>query len=281
MKITQPFNMPPSPSANNAKGAKARDAARSSDASANDSDAAAIAGSGAPAGRDFADILDGANNKSAHKDDDSRVSEWHNSTSKTEHADGERKTKRSGDDARDSEAASANASRGFDRLTARDVQAGGEVKSPRAILNIADLERIVSTIRTQFVAGNRREVTIDLHRSVLEGLRVKLSSDDTGRVTAEFISGSAAVKEQLDAHASGLADLLRSRGVDLASLKTSVGGDAAGQGDNSRGDSRDAPTPLVNGATAAPRNDSASANAAAPAAAPDHADGAASSTYRA
>lgn len=277
MKITQPFNTPP-PSTNTSKGAKARDAAaRSSDAAGNDGDAT-IAGSAA--GRDFADILDGANNKSAREDDNSNASDWHNSTSKAEHADSERKTKRGGDDSKDSDAASANASRSFDRLTARDVQTGGEVKSPRAILNIADLERIVSTIRTQFVAGNRREVTIDLQRSVLEGLRVKLSSDDTGRVTAEFISGSAAVKEQLDAHAAGLADLLRSRGVDLASLKTSIGGDAAGQGDNSRGDSRDAPTPLINHATAAQRNDSASSNAA-PAATSEDADGIASSTYRA
>jgi hypothetical protein len=63
----------------------------------------------------------------------------------------------------------------------------------RAILNIADLERIVSVVRTQLLSGARHEVTIDLRHSVLEGLQVKLCSGADGRITVEFIVSSAHV----------------------------------------------------------------------------------------
>jgi hypothetical protein len=116
--------------------------------------------------------------------------------------------------------------------TARDL---GAIISPapaaaRAILNFADLERIVSVVRTQLLSGARHEVTIELRRSVLEGLQVKLRSGADGRITAEFIVSSARVRSQLDARAAELAELLRGRGVSLASLRTSVdsGGGASG-----------------------------------------------------
>jgi flagellar hook-length control protein FliK len=78
-------------------------------------------------------------------------------------------------------------------------------------------------------------VTIELRRSVLEGLKVKLSTDGGGRVTAEFIAASERVRSQLDARAGELAELLRGRGVNLASLRTGVetGAGAAG-GDSSQ-----------------------------------------------
>ena len=68
-----------------------------------------------------------------------------------------------------------------------------------------------------------REVTIELRRSVLEGLRVKLGTDGAGRVTAEFIAASERVRAQVDARASELAELMRSRGINLAEVRASVG----------------------------------------------------------
>jgi hypothetical protein len=104
----------------------------------------------------------------------------------------------------------------------------------RAVLHIADLEKLVSVVRTQIHADGRREVTLVLHRSVLDGLRVKLSADGAGRINAEFIASTEKVRAQVDARSAELADLLRSRGIALAGLRTSVGAgadqDASGGG---------------------------------------------------
>jgi hypothetical protein len=102
-----------------------------------------------------------------------------------------------------------------------------EALSARSILHIADLERIVSAVRAQTLADGVRQVTVELRRSVLEGLRVKLSLDARGRVDAEFIAASERVRAQLDSRANELSELLRSRGVNLAGLRTTVGADLA------------------------------------------------------
>lgn len=129
-----------------------------------------------------------------------------------------------------------------------------EATSARAILHIVDLERIVSAVRTQVLAGGQREVTIELKRSVLEGLSVKLSSDGAGRVTAEFVAASERVRALVDARSAELADLLRSRGVNLADLKTGVGGHSPdGRGREGREPRReDAPPSAVGDAPRAP-----------------------------
>lgn len=108
----------------------------------------------------------------------------------------------------------------------REAGWGGEAAGARAILDTADLERIVAAVRTHVTVGGQREVTLELHRSVLEGLRIKLSADAAGRVTAEFVAATESVRAQLDARSADLADLLRSRGVALAALRTSVAGDS-------------------------------------------------------
>ena len=121
---------------------------------------------------------------------------------------------------------------GFEqRATLRETTGTNEQLGARAILHIADLERVVSSVRTQTLAGGVREVTIELRRSVLEGLRVKLSSDSTGRVTAEFIAASERARAQVDARASELSELMRSRGINLAEIRTGVAaGDSGADG---------------------------------------------------
>lgn len=98
----------------------------------------------------------------------------------------------------------------------------------RQILHVADLERIVAAVRTKLIADNRREVTIQLHRSVLAGLRVKVSQNESGHVTAEFIVASEAVRSQIEGRAPELAELLRGRGINIAHIKTSLGEEAGG-----------------------------------------------------
>src|SRR6185503_4959848 len=106
--------------------------------------------------------------------------------------------------------------------------------APREILPAADLENILLTVRTEIVAGGQPQTIIDLPRSILEGLRVRLSSDRTGRISAEFVAKTDAVKAQVDARASELVDMLRFRGLNLSALKTTVSADLNGGNDSNR-----------------------------------------------
>jgi flagellar hook-length control protein FliK len=82
--------------------------------------------------------------------------------------------------------------------------------------------------------NGRQEVTIELSRSVLEGLRVKVSADAAGRITADFLASSDQVRSALDARTPELLALLRSRGIELAELRTSVATDSGGRNDAQR-----------------------------------------------
>lgn len=105
------------------------------------------------------------------------------------------------------------------------------VPPARAIMHIADLERIVSSVRAQTFDGNS-QIVITLKNSVCSGLQIKLTTDDKQRVTAEFIAANEKVKAQIDARSNELADLLRQRGLKLSSLQTSVNSDASGNNEN-------------------------------------------------
>ncbi len=105
----------------------------------------------------------------------------------------------------------------------------GAAVNARAILHVVDLERIVAMVRTQSAPGGRQEISLRLSRSVLEGLQVKLTRDPSGSIEAEFIAASERVRAQLEARSADLTDLLRSRGVNIASLKTSIGTGDSGQ----------------------------------------------------
>ncbi|MET0753967.1 MAG: flagellar hook-length control protein FliK [Pyrinomonadaceae bacterium] len=93
----------------------------------------------------------------------------------------------------------------------------------RSILHIADLERLVSTIRSQTALGGRREIVLQLKRSVLEGLRVKITTDAAAQVGIEFFAGSESVRSQIEKHSEELAGILRGRGINLQSMTTSLG----------------------------------------------------------
>lgn len=185
------------------------------------------------AARDFASVLDELSNAG---DGERREGETHSNRLEAEPKEraaesplAKRREERKGGDS----GGDAGKGGGFEQRAAplRETSPAQESSSARAILHIADLERIVSAVRTQTLAGGVREVTIELRRSVLEGLRVKLSTDGAGRVTAEFIAASERVRAQVDARASELADLMRSRGINLAEVRAGV----ADSGADSRG----------------------------------------------
>jgi hypothetical protein len=92
----------------------------------------------------------------------------------------------------------------------------------RAILHIADLEKIVSSIRTQLSDVNMPQVVIQLRNSVLEGLQIKLSTDANGKIIAEFVSKSEKARLQVESKTKELADILHNRGIQLSSIKTTL-----------------------------------------------------------
>ena len=130
-----------------------------------------------------------------------------------------------------------------DRVLAPGIAVPGQVDPPdvHAIVNTTDLDRIVAACNVQLTQGGQQQVTLDLSRSVLDGLRIKLTADGGGRVSAEFLAGSDGVKSLLDARSHELISLLNSRGVELANFRTSLTTDAGTtrdqqhkQGDNAR-----------------------------------------------
>lgn len=180
-------------------------------------------------GRDFASILEEVSRPrtSTRRDQES---ERHDATRDTAtHSSAARENEaRRRDDAHDKDNSGGKGFDGRGQQVHEATQARPEATNARAILHVMDLERIVASVRTQITAGGRREVTLEMQRSVLEGLRVKLSADPSGRVTAEFIAASEQVRAQVEARSAELTDLLRSRGVNLASLKTSLGSETFG-----------------------------------------------------
>lgn len=92
----------------------------------------------------------------------------------------------------------------------------------RSILHIADLERLVSTVRSQINLGGRREIVLQLKRSVLDGLQVKISTDEAARVTVEFLAANESVRSQINSHSEELAGILRGRGINLGSLSAAL-----------------------------------------------------------
>jgi len=91
------------------------------------------------------------------------------------------------------------------------INSASETVSPaRSILHIADLERIISTIRTENFQ-NQKQVTIALKNSVLQGLQIKLTITENGKIKAEFLALNEQIKKQLNLRKKELTDILHNR----------------------------------------------------------------------
>lgn len=220
-------NLPARPAHETPRPAPRRAPAQGPSAAGHEDGEASVREGSAPA-RDFASVLEELT-RAEQRQDDEGEGEQRRDTKQSDRAEHEPEARRREDRQNDSDGRHGG---GFEQRhgALREVSASTEAANARAILHVADLERIVSAVRAQALADGRREVVIELKRSVLEGLRVHLSTDATGRVTAEFIAASERVRAQLDGRAGELAELLRSRGVNLAALRTSVGAEAGGGG---------------------------------------------------
>jgi hypothetical protein len=188
-------------------------------------------------GRDFASVLEDVTRADGRDDGEGNEPDERQDAKTSTHAERERESKR-----REDRHDGGTGGGGFEqRGHVREATHGGDAAPARAILHIADLERIVAAVRTQLLNGGRHEVTLELQRSVLEGLRVRLTTDAQGRINAEFIAATEKVRAQLDARAPELSALLRGRGVELASLHMTVGGNESqtASGDGGRHASAD------------------------------------------
>ncbi|HEX2272143.1 MAG TPA: flagellar hook-length control protein FliK, partial [Pyrinomonadaceae bacterium] len=126
-----------------------------------------------------------------------------------------------------------------ERTLPREPLSTNEVNtSSRPILHSIDLNSIVTAYQVQLVGNGQKEVTLELSRSMLEGLRVKLTSDGAGRITADFLAATEGIKALLDGRSQELIEQLRSRGINLAEFRSSVAADA-----NSRNDSQQKQSP--------------------------------------
>ena len=92
----------------------------------------------------------------------------------------------------------------------------------RSILHIADLERLISTIRTQTGLGGRREIVLQLKNSVLEGLQVKVITDPAAKVQIEFLAANEKVRAEIVKHTAELSKILNGRGINLEAIKTTL-----------------------------------------------------------
>jgi flagellar hook-length control protein FliK len=101
------------------------------------------------------------------------------------------------------------------------------------ILHATDVDSIVTACQVQIATNGRQEVMLELSHSMLEGLRVKVSADGAGRITADFLAANEGIKALLDSRSSELIEQLRARGITVAEFKSSVTADP-----NDRNDAR-------------------------------------------
>lgn len=99
-------------------------------------------------------------------------------------------------------------------------KASAETNAPaaRSILHVADLERIVSTVRTE-TFQNQKQITIELKNSVLEGLQIRLTLDESGKLKAEFLALNEQIKKQLIARKPELSEILKNRSAMFAEVE--------------------------------------------------------------
>ena len=116
---------------------------------------------------------------------------------------------------------------GNDRIERNQTSHGGQFENfaARSILHIADLERMISAIRSQSKPGGKREVLLKLNRSVLEGLQVKITTGDAAQVQIEFLAANEKIRSQIEDHSDELANILRGRSVNLQSLRATIDAD--------------------------------------------------------
>ncbi len=189
--------------------------------------------------KNFAGILDeirSSSRRENRREDETKEtrqsfkSEKETETERSDERVTEKKEKQDDDsnsDSKNGDQQNPNAFVNLNQLFPPNVWSNSDAPNARSILHIADVERIVSAFRSQ-VSNGQANISIQLKNSVLEGLQINLTSEN-GKLTAELIASSEHVKKQLDARAAELAEILRSRGLNLSKLSISMGANSSGK----------------------------------------------------
>jgi hypothetical protein len=123
-------------------------------------------------------------------------------------------------------------------LTRETLSSNAISETAAPILHTTDVDSIVTACQVQIATNGRQEVMLELSHSMLEGLRVKVSTDGAGRNTANFLAANEGIKALLDSRSSELIEQLRARGITVAEFKSSVTADG-----NDRHDAREQQRP--------------------------------------
>lgn len=107
----------------------------------------------------------------------------------------------------------------------------------RSILHVADLERIVSSIRAHNLK-NLQAVIITLKHSVLEGLQIKFAMDENGKFKAEFLALNEQIKNHLTARKQEISVIFSERGIKLSDFNIQQGSEFSQQQNQTEEDSR-------------------------------------------
>ena len=95
-------------------------------------------------------------------------------------------------------------------LQTSPVISDSKAPAARSILHVTDLERIVSSVRAE-TFQNQKQVTIALKNSVLQGLQIKLTLTENGKIKAEFLALDKQVEKQLNQRKRELSEILKNR----------------------------------------------------------------------
>lgn len=152
--------------------------------------------------------------KSAEKDEDLELSR--RLEQKAELKEKNRREGKGGDSSGEDESSAAFSAPGFsaEKKSSADAET---VPAARSILHVADLERIISFVRTQTLKDSK-EITIALKHSVLEGLQIKISLNQSGKLKAEFFAANEQTKTQLKKRKDELLEILNNRSSKFAEI---------------------------------------------------------------
>lgn len=103
-----------------------------------------------------------------------------------------------------------------------------ETQSASPVIQPQMLDQIVQDVRIGINAMGAAEFQFDLKSDVLDGLKLKISTQD-GKVTASFIAENVHVKDAIDQGTQELIQALQQRGLEVAEVQVSVGADTSGE----------------------------------------------------
>ncbi len=105
---------------------------------------------------------------------------------------------------------------------------------PTTVIPTQVMEDIVQDVRLGVNEMGAAEFQFDLKSDTLDGLKLKISTQD-GQVYATFIAENVHVKDTIDQGAQELIRALQDKGLQVANIQVSVGGDSSNSGGNNGG----------------------------------------------